>query len=262
METLGYSFGQQYMLQKVADMTATEWKKAQQALMFLTEKRDGTKKGRAVYNGVPTREWVDRGEDAASPTAYLESQFLTAAIDAHEGCDVMVTDVPNAFIQADLPEREYGQRVFMKITGVMVPMPTQLVPDVYESFIVRENGQEVIYVKVLKAIYGMLEAAPLWYKRFRKDLESIGFKFNNYDSWRVVNRMVNGKQQTIRVHVDDVMSSHMYPKVNDKKFLKWMNKSYGKHGKVKATRGKIHDYLGTMTYDFTEPGKVKIGMDD
>eukprot|EP00980_Cylindrotheca_fusiformis_P025029 scaffold12944_cov64-Cylindrotheca_fusiformis.AAC.1 len=72
--------------------------------------------------------------------------------------------------------------------------------------------------------------------------------------------MVNGKQQTIRVHVDDVMSSHTSSKVNDK-FLKWMNKSYGKHGKVKATRGKIHDYLG-MTYDFTEPGKVKIRMDD
>eukprot|EP00980_Cylindrotheca_fusiformis_P020484 scaffold7541_cov93-Cylindrotheca_fusiformis.AAC.1 len=155
--------------------------------MFLTEKRDGTKKGRAVYNGAPTREWVDR-EDAASPTAYLESQFLTAAIDAHEGRDVMVTDVPNAFIQADLPEREYGQRVFMKITGVMVPMLTQLAPDVYESFVVRENGREVIYVKVLKAIYGMLEAALLWYKRFRKDLESIGFRFNNYDSC-VANRM-------------------------------------------------------------------------
>eukprot|EP00980_Cylindrotheca_fusiformis_P015540 scaffold4421_cov71-Cylindrotheca_fusiformis.AAC.1 len=123
----------------------------------------------------------------------------------------MVTDVPNAFIQADLPEREYGQRVFMKITGVMVPMLTQLAPDVYESFVVRENGREVIYVKVLKAIYGMLEAALLWYKRFRKDLESIGFRFNNYDSC-VANRMVNGKQQTIHVHVDDVMSSHKYSK--------------------------------------------------
>eukprot|EP00980_Cylindrotheca_fusiformis_P012383 scaffold3040_cov72-Cylindrotheca_fusiformis.AAC.1 len=138
-------------------------------------------------------------------------------------------------------------------------MLTQLAPDVYESFVVRENGREVIYVKVLKAIYGMLEAALLWYKRFRKDLESIGFRFNNYDSC-VANRMVNGKQQTIRVHVDDVMSSHKSSKVNDK-FLKWMNKSYGKHGKVKATRGKTHDYLG-MTYDFTEPGKVKIRMDD
>jgi hypothetical protein len=52
----------------------------------------------------------------------------------------------------------------------------------------------------------------------------------------------------------------MDPKVNDK-FLVWLNKMYGKHGEVKATRGKVHDYLG-MIFDYTEPGKVKISMVD
>ena len=36
----------------------------------------------------------------------------------------------------------------------------------------------------------------LWYERFRKDLESIGFNFNVYDSC-VANRIVNEKQHTI-----------------------------------------------------------------
>jgi hypothetical protein len=36
---------------------------------------------------------------------------------------------------------------------------------------------------------------------------------------------------------------------------------YGKHGEVKATRGKVHDYLG-MIFDYSEPGKVKISMVD
>ena len=31
------------------------------------------------------------------------------------------------------------------------------------------------------ALYGMLEAALLWYNEFKKDLENEGFKFNNYD---------------------------------------------------------------------------------
>ena len=53
------------------------------ALMFLTEKRDKSVKGRMVYNGKPTREWLTR-EDSASPTAALESIMLTAVIDAHE----------------------------------------------------------------------------------------------------------------------------------------------------------------------------------
>jgi hypothetical protein len=37
----------------VAEMTPTEWRKVQQALMLLGEKRDGTIKGR-IYNGRPT----------------------------------------------------------------------------------------------------------------------------------------------------------------------------------------------------------------
>ena len=54
------------------------------ALMILTEKRDSTIKGRMVYNGKPTREWLSR-EDSASPTAALESKMLTAVIEAMKG---------------------------------------------------------------------------------------------------------------------------------------------------------------------------------
>jgi hypothetical protein len=38
----------------VSTMTPSEKKKAQQALMFLTEKQDRTVKGQMVYNGKPT----------------------------------------------------------------------------------------------------------------------------------------------------------------------------------------------------------------
>ena len=48
------------------------------ALMFLTEKKDKSVKGKMVYNGKPTREWPTR-EDSASPTAALESIMLTAS---------------------------------------------------------------------------------------------------------------------------------------------------------------------------------------
>jgi hypothetical protein len=51
----------------------------------------------------------------------------------------------------------------------------------YGPAMVLENRKKVLYVEVLKAIYGMLEAALLWYKTFRKDLEDIGFIFNPYD---------------------------------------------------------------------------------
>jgi hypothetical protein len=50
---------------------------------------------------------------------------------------------------------------------------------------------KVLYVKMLKAIYGMLQSSLLYYKKFRKDIESIGFKANPYDP-HVTNHIVNG----------------------------------------------------------------------
>ena len=98
----------------VKDMTASEQRKAQEALMFLTEKNDKRVKGRMVYNGKPTREWLSR-QDLSSPTAALESIFITGVIDAHEGRDVMTCDIPNAFIQADMPTTRAGEdRVVMR----------------------------------------------------------------------------------------------------------------------------------------------------
>ena len=99
----------------------------------------------------------------------------------------------------------------------------------------------------------MLTASLLWYLKFKKDLENIGFKFNDYDPY-IANCMVNGIQHTVRCHVDDLLSSHVDPKVNDR-FQVWLEKMYGKYKAVEPTRGKKHDYLG-MLVDFTEKGKV------
>ncbi len=286
--TKGASFAQQYILQKglkkfgpegrkaaikeadqlhkrtcftpisVADLTPEEKRKAQEALMFLCQKRDGTHKGRMVYNGAGTRDWL-RPEDARSPTCSLESLLLLAMIDAKELRDVMTADIPNAFIQAHLPQGNGEERVIMKITGVLVDLMVEMEPEVYGPYVVYENGRKVLYVQVLRALYGMLIAALRWYQTFKADLESIGFEFNPYDPC-VANRTVRGKQHTVRFHVDDLMSSHADPKVNDR-FLDWLNKKYGNYGEVTATRRKIHDYLG-MIFDFSEPGILKLDMID
>jgi hypothetical protein len=125
----------------IAEMTQIERRKAQQALMFLGEKRDGTVKGRMVYNGKPTREWLSR-EDSASPTAALESIMLTAVIDAHKERNVMTCDILNAFIQALMTEVKDGdERVMMKITGVLVNMLVELNPELYGSYLVYERNR-------------------------------------------------------------------------------------------------------------------------
>ena len=54
---------------------------------------------------------------------------------------------------------------------------------------------------MLRAIYGMLISAISWYKKFIKELEETRFIFNAYDLC-VANKMIDGKQQTIRFHFD------------------------------------------------------------
>ena len=211
-----------------------------------------------VYNGKPTREWLTR-EDVASPTAATESVFLTAAIDALERRDVMTSDIPNAFIQAEMPkiDEKGKEKVIMKITGPLVELLINVNPQLYGPMVVFENGRRVIYVWVLRAIYGMLVAALLWYNKFKTKLEGVGFIFNPYDPC-VANRDMEGTQQTIIFHVDDVKSSHINPKVNTE-FENWLNKEFGEHGKVTTHRGKQHDYHG-MLLNYEVNGEVTIDM--
>jgi len=132
-----------------------------------------------VSTRVPkTRPYFTKDE-TASPTASTEGIFITATIDAHKERDVMTADIPNAFIQASLNNRKDGdEKVVMKVTGMLVNLLVQVAPDVYGPFVVFENGCKVLYLQVLKALYGMRQAAHLWYKKFCSDLESIGYEFN------------------------------------------------------------------------------------
>src|SRR5210317_2447346 len=229
-------------------MTDEEKMKVVEALMFLCEKCDGTVKGRMVYNRKPMRNWLDK-EETTSPMVALESVFLTSIIDIKEQHDTMSNDVPNAFIQAEIPQEDGDMKIIMKITGVLVDLLLELAPEVYRAYIVYEGNNKVLYIQVVCALYGMLVAALLWYKKFKAELEEIGFKFNPYDPC-VANRMVNRKQHTVCYHVDDLISSHVDSKVNDE-FYDWLNKMYGKHGDVSMTQGKEHKYLG-MTLHYKE----------
>jgi hypothetical protein len=229
-----------------------------ESLIFLVEKRDKSIKGRACANGSSQREYMERDE-AASPTTMTESVMITATIDAKQNRDVMTADIPNAFVQVDIDEKEKGERIIMKIRGLLVNMLTELSPETYEKYVVYEGNNKVLYVMMIKALYCMLQSSLLYYKKFRKDIESIGFKVNPYDPC-VANRIVNGKQHTVTWHVDDLKSSHVDSKVNDQ-FLEWLKKKYASDeiGEVKVMRGKKHDYLA-MTLDYSLPGVLRVDM--
>ena len=119
------------------------------------------------------------------------SVMLTAVIEAREKRDTRVHDVPNAFCQADNDDRG-----IMKIKGKAVEYLVLADPRLYRKFVRIEKGVTVLYVELKRALYGQSKAALLFYKKFVKDLQGIGFVLNPYDPC-VANRMVEGSQHTI-----------------------------------------------------------------
>ena len=111
----------------------------------------------------------------------MESIFVTCAVDTAEQWDVMSLDILNAFIQAKLPKAEVGERVIMKLRGQIVDWLIKMDPMAYLDKVVYEKGKKVLYLQVLRALYGMLMVALEWYKKIKADLERIEFKFNPYD---------------------------------------------------------------------------------
>jgi hypothetical protein len=91
----------------------------------------------------------------------------------------------------------------MKIHGPLVDMLVELSPETYTGYFVYEGNGKVIYVLMTKALYGMLQSSLLYYKKFCKDIESIGFWVNPYNLCDA-NRTVNGKPHTITWHIDDM----------------------------------------------------------
>lgn len=240
----------------VKDMMQKECKQAMESLIFLTKKRDGPIKARTCADGSVQRTYINK-EDATSLTAMTESILLTATIEAEKGRDIMSADIPNAFVQTEIKHEQCKNRITMKISEALVDMLMEL-DNTYESYVTVENGKRILYVQVIRALYAMLVSSLLFYKQFKKDLETFGFKVNPYDPC-VANRIVNGKQHTIKWHVDDHKSSHVDAKVNDQ-FLAWLEQQYGsKENPVKATRGKKHDYLA-MILDFTKPNCLRVDM--
>jgi hypothetical protein len=244
------------------ELSHTQRQMVLESHMFLKEKRDGKIKGRTVAGGNKQRGYIPK-EDASSPTVATESVILSCIIDAEEGRDVAVIDIPNAFIQTRVEDEK--DMAFIKIRGVLVDVLVELAPDVYKKYVTLDRkGVKQLLVQCQNALYGTMVASLLYYRKFVKSLTKIGFVLNPYDPC-VANKMIGGNQMTICFHVDDCKLSHLSAKTNDR-MIKHLRKEYESifedgSGKMAVSRGKVHTYLG-MVLDYTVRGQVKLNMFD
>ena len=117
----------------------------------------------------------------------------------------------------------------------------------------------MLYVELIKALYGTLRAALLFWRHLSQKLVDWGFSINPYD-WCVANKLIHGSQCTIVWHIDDLKISHIDSTAVDQ-VIGLLSEEFGQEGPLTVTRGKVHDYLG-MTLDFSIPQKVQIQMYD
>ena len=127
-------------------------------------------------------------------------------IDAFEERDVATADVRGAFLHGEMKDF-----VLLKVTGESVDLMCKVNPG-YEEYVTMENGKRVLYLQLLKALYGCVKSALIWYELFTSVLMKMDFKLNPYDKC-VANKIINGKQCTVAWYVDDNKISHVDEKV-------------------------------------------------
>ena len=81
-------------------------------------------------------------------------------IDAKELRAIAILDITNAFLHV-----ENDEKILMLLHGRLAKMMVQVDPAMYRKYVTYSpNGQAMMYVRLSKALYGMLRAALLFYK--------------------------------------------------------------------------------------------------
>ena len=169
-----------------------------------------------------------------------------------------ITDLPNAFAKTDLINNDKELEIVMIIRGQLADFLIEIAPDVYGPVATKDRkGNTLVYVYLLKALYGLMEASLMFYQKLLKELKEKGFKPNPYDPC-VVNKEVNGSQFTISLHVDDLKLSHKDPE-EVTKMIDYLRSLYEElpNGEVKKMevqrldkRNKVLNYLG-MDFNYS-----------
>ena len=185
-------------------------------------------------------------EERTAPTVSLTATLATVAVAAGERAKTENFDITSAFTFATMKKK-----VYMLLDKTVSAIYAQLFPEVKQY--VDAKGQ--INVQLLRALYGCLESAQLWYELLSKLMISAGFKNSvlepcvwkkgDKDSWIVV-----------LIYVDDglVVASDDGKMAEFKKQMsEWFREN------VKFTPGPIINYVG-MVLDFTVPGVCRVSM--
>ena len=90
--------------------------------------------------------------DWASPTESTNGVIITSTIDAHQGREIAIADLPNAFLNVF-----NNEQTLMLLKGKLAELMVQIDPKLYRKYIITSlKGEPMLYVHLSKALYGLL----------------------------------------------------------------------------------------------------------
>ncbi len=101
------------------------------------------------------------------PSVSTESVFIMSAITASEKRKVRCYDIPSTFMNTDVDED-----VLMVLKGELAEMMIQIAPQTYQKYVTVDRKETpILYMKLQKALYRLMRASLLFYRKLRKELE-------------------------------------------------------------------------------------------
>ena len=83
-----------------------------------------------------------------------------------------VSDIPGAFLNADMEDNNMEDNVHMLLEGTVAEMILKLDPTIYKKHMwYNKHGKAMLYVQLKKALYGTLQAALLFWKLLSETLQ-------------------------------------------------------------------------------------------
>ena len=227
------------------DLTEEEIKEMLGCFMFLKNKFGEENaivkiKARLVAGGhMQDRETLDP-EMISSTTLRTASYQIILNLTALEDNELSIIDIRSAYLQADLPKDLVIHMVLRKEIADIV-----LRVDPSAKDFVDDKG--CIYVRLIKALYGLVQSAKIWYDCLIESLGKIGYKplANSLDR-NIVTKWMDPDEKhklpwmsIIGIHVDDLgISSSVKETARIREHLT------GRFGEVKFQNGCDMDWLG------------------
>ena len=143
--------------------------------------------------------------EKTSPTVSLKVVMSLIARAVEKGWEIEDFDVPGAYLNANLkPGHFHKMRIGKKVASLL-----QEVDPTSRQF-VQEDG--TILVEIQKSLYGLPEAAQLWYEYLSGALKNGGYRQCPYDPCLFMRGTSNSQVSIVAIYVDECL--HIYSSQN------------------------------------------------